>query len=752
MSHTTATTTGGNLKLRGLLQQSKDLLRKRQLKKALNNAQIAKDFALRSGEAPAVAAAAQLLMAEIYILNASYTCNDEQRTQGWRLIEQLETNSVKGSEGLEPFKLQFTKAICKRRLGDFASAKTGFEALISTLPPGSKMIPFAWVALASTVVQLKAETTPEVLGEADKILANADDKAQHKLGAELAYCNAVYHEQQGELANALNYAHDATKWSKRAEDPEVQMNATTLLGKLSRMNRNYPIALRMCYEAMDLAEQLDCKPVVISTHLEIGNVFQSLNNDREAEKYFKFVAEESKAHGRVETAFLAELALGKSAERSKSTDLANAYLSSALQAAQSLDWTFQQGIVLGEIAAVKFDQGQVELAKHFVAAALQRFSTEPGYPRTAKTCFVQAQIAFSEGSFEEAVTFAEQASEAASKEGRSELFVDAVNIISQSYKSVGNFELALKAQQLATSKALHLLKEQRGRHLPDLDMRAALRKKEREIEKLTRENSLKSALIDKNEEIERANRDLMQANEELRQFAYVASHDLKEPLRQIGSYVSLIKRKYAHLFDENGQEYFGFISEGVTRLNRLLDSLMHYAAVAREDKEVGDVDLNRLLATIESEIASNISEAKAVLVYNQLPVIKSGGKLLRHVMKALVENAIKFKRPDVQTEVNIRVSQHGEFHQIDVQDNGIGINPEYQDKVFGLFQMLHAKTEYVGTGVGLAIAQKTVQRLGGRIWFESNADGSAGTTFCLTIPVETDRLTNGNEIGLAEAA
>jgi light-regulated signal transduction histidine kinase (bacteriophytochrome) len=279
-----------------------------------------------------------------------------------------------------------------------------------------------------------------------------------------------------------------------------------------------------------------------------------------------------------------------------------------------------------------------------------------------------------------------------------------------------------------------------------------LRKKEREIEKLTRENQLKSALIEKNDEIERANRELIQVNEELRQFAYVASHDLKEPLRQVGSYISLLRRKYAHLFDDDAQTYFGFVTEGVNRLNRLFDSLMQYTTVARIEKEISAVDMNRLLASVEAEYASEIAKAKATVRYLDLPVIQTGGKLLRHVIKALLDNSLKFRRPGVAANVQVRIVDKGDNHQIEFQDNGIGISQEYQDKVFGLFQMLHPKADYIGTGVGLAIAQKTVQRLGGRIWFDVNPDGSAGTTFFITLPKEASK-TSHNYVsdGVAEA-
>ena len=185
--------------------------------------------------------------------------------------------------------------------------------------------------------------------------------------------------------------------------------------------------------------------------------------------------------------------------------------------------------------------------------------------------------------FERALVAAGQAAVGGIDEHRPEIVVEALRMQARAHDALGNLRDALIAERAAGAHLSDLIDRQRERQLADLDMRAALREREREIEKLTRENDLKSTLLSKNEEIERANADLLQANEELRQFAFVASHDLKEPLRQIGSYVGLLKRKYAKTFDEDGLAYLGFVTEGVSRLNRLFDSLMHYTAVARLD-------------------------------------------------------------------------------------------------------------------------------------------------------------------------
>ncbi len=744
----------GNLKLRGLLQTSRELLRRRQLKKALNNAQIAQDFAIRSGEAPGIAAAAQLLMAEIYLLNAAYTYDAGLRSQGWQLLEQLEANKVRGVDAIAPAKITYVKAVALLRLGELDSAQLHLEQLLEEVDENDRLYARSLVAYASTLAQRGDVSSTAVLAKAETALANLDDLSSLALAAELALAKAHAASDAADLSRAIDEAHQAKQYAQRAQQPETEAQANIFLGKLSRLRGNHQIALRFLYEALDAGEQIDCKPLLVDAHLEIGHVFVSLSNDLEADKYFRYVAEETLRADDSLKLYEACLALGCHAHRRGDFADANASFGRALQAAKDQGNTSRQALVLGELAALKLDEGFSDLAAHLSNEACRQFA-EIDVAASAKTQLIQLRLQLADAATADApaiLTTAASALARAREERKGALVVEALRLQAQAHQLAGDLAAALESEQQASTLAVRMLQRQRERHLPDLDMRAALRQKEREIEKLTQQNDLKNAIVAKNEEIERANQDLVQANEELRQFAYVASHDLKEPLRQIGSYVSLIKRNYYDLLDERGETFFGFVTEGVGRLNRLLDSLMHYTSVARIDNEVSDVDLNHLIKSIENELSTTIEQSGAKVKYNQLPKIQTGGKLLRHVVYSLIDNALKFHSPQRAPEVHIWVDVIDGMYRIGVQDNGIGIDPSYQDKVFVLFQMLHAKSAYVGTGVGLAIAQKTIQRLGGRIWFEPNQHALPGTTFYITLPMSVERQLPGPSTVTEQAA
>ncbi len=744
----------GSLKLRGLLHQSRELLRQRQLKRTVTNAQIAYDFALRGGEAPDVAFRAQLVLARAQALQGYYAFDNQLVEIAQRRLERLAAESPLVAQPELAIELQLVRGENALLLHDTAFAKTHFAGLIARTPPSALLLLRAQLGLAETCLR-RAETADlaQVLAEAEANWTAEPQELSPEHGR-LLYLQARLAALQGNLPLAVHAASEALVLAKTIQHPELVAKAKLALGSYSRSRGNFEIALRFLYEALDVAEQYESGPETLAIQLQIGQAFEELRNDAEAAKHFNIVAEQAARYKLDTPAYAANLALAQAAQRERRSDDAQTQLALALQAAQGSLSGAEQASVLAELADLQLQRGALGLAQYYVEAALQRLGVEGGLCELpaaisgrlpAKLFLVGAHLAFVGKDMEKCLRCGERALRIGLLEHRPEVAVAAERLRGLAFEALGDVAAALSAERHATQ----LLEEGQSRHqdrqLADLDMRAALRQREREIERLTRESGLKSALLAKNDEVERANADLLQANEDLRQFAFVASHDLKEPLRQIGSYVSLLKRQYANAFDADGQTYLGFVTDGVARLNRLFDSLMHYTSVARIERENNDVDLNRLLEGICLEQSAVIAAKGARIQYATLPTVQTGGKLIRHVMSALIDNALKFVPADRAPEVQIAVQAEGDAYCIRVVDNGIGILQEYQDKVFQLFQMLHAKNEYVGTGVGLAVAQKTVQRLGGRIWFEDRADGQAGVSFCFTLPMHVERKLVGLE-------
>lgn len=225
---------------------------------------------------------------------------------------------------------------------------------------------------------------------------------------------------------------------------------------------------------------------------------------------------------------------------------------------------------------------------------------------------------------------------------------------------------------------------------------------------------------------------LQRSNQDLQQFAYVASHDMKEPLRMISSYSTLLQRRYTGRLDEEANTFITFIVDGVRRLNTLIEDLLEYSrAGSGKEDELSDVHVVTVLNNVMDNLKITIAEAGATVSWDNLPesVPYDSGRLTQ-IFQNLVANAIKYRgdRPPV---VRIRSEKRAAEVVFSVSDNGMGIQPEYIDKIFGIFQRLHGK-EYEGTGIGLAMVKQIVERYGGRIWAESKP--GAGSTFHFTVP------------------
>lgn len=237
-------------------------------------------------------------------------------------------------------------------------------------------------------------------------------------------------------------------------------------------------------------------------------------------------------------------------------------------------------------------------------------------------------------------------------------------------------------------------------------------------------------------ELKQAEEDLRRSYRELEEFAYVASHDLQEPLRMVNIYTQLIVKRVKGS-DATLNEYADFVRKGATRMDALIRDLLTYSrTVHRERLPIGTADLRLSLREAISVLQSRIEESGAKTTATHLPQVSGNTKQLAHVFQNLVSNALKYRRLDIAPEIEIAAERDGPEWLVSVRDNGIGFEPQYAERIFGLFKRLHAD-EYPGTGLGLAICQRIIQRYGGRLWAEGRP--GHGATFFFALPQAAER-------------
>jgi signal transduction histidine kinase len=225
---------------------------------------------------------------------------------------------------------------------------------------------------------------------------------------------------------------------------------------------------------------------------------------------------------------------------------------------------------------------------------------------------------------------------------------------------------------------------------------------------------------------------LARSNAELEQFAYVASHDLQEPLRMVSSYVQLFEKRYAGQVDAQAKKYIDYAVEGAKRMQALIGGLLEFSRVGRVDEPLGPVDTGAALDQALLNLRAAIEETRAVVTRGPLPTLTGNPGRLAQVFQNLIGNALKFRRSDEAPVVHVSAVPQRREWAFAVSDNGIGIDAQYLERIFVIFQRLHTRAEYPGTGIGLSICKKVIERHGGRIWVESRL--GAGATFHFTIP------------------
>lgn len=256
-----------------------------------------------------------------------------------------------------------------------------------------------------------------------------------------------------------------------------------------------------------------------------------------------------------------------------------------------------------------------------------------------------------------------------------------------------------------------------------LQMALQARQRQREIRDLLA--SLEQRVADRTMQLERSNQDL-------EQFAFAASHDLQEPLRMVTGFVQLLREKYKDQLDEQAQEYIAYTFDGATRMSAMITDLLAYSRATSEGITPEPLDLQSVLEQVMDNLRASIEESEAVIVADAMPTVTADAAQMRQLFQNLIGNALKFRVEGRMPVVHIGATRKAGEWIFQVKDNGIGIDPQQLDRVFVVFQKLHPSQEYSGSGIGLAICKKIVERHGGRLWVESIV--GEGSTFYFTLP------------------
>ncbi len=239
-------------------------------------------------------------------------------------------------------------------------------------------------------------------------------------------------------------------------------------------------------------------------------------------------------------------------------------------------------------------------------------------------------------------------------------------------------------------------------------------------------------LHDTESRLEEAVEELTNINSELESFTYVASHDLQEPLRMITNFTGLLKRNYGNELENEAKEYLDILYKSAGQMRSLINDLLDYARASKENETVKNIDLNEIINHVYANLEKQIRESGAEIIIGDLPVVQANKASMISLLQNLISNGLKFQKEDQHPIIKVNAFQYSDAWVIAVHDNGIGIDSEYQSKVFEPFIRLHPKSEYIGTGIGLTVCKKIVARMGGTLWIESEI--GLGSTFYISIP------------------
>jgi signal transduction histidine kinase len=545
----------------------------------------------------------------------------------------------------------------------------------------------------------------------------------NELKADLLQHLAQIHRRRQDFEKLDTFSRSLLDIARQIKDEALEATALLNLGIVRSIESDYRSAMTHFVESLEQSERVGFRSNVAHCLINIGNVYANLFNYEDAFDRYNTALTSYADVLNENTRIAVNLNIGNLCHATEQYDLANAHFEKGLEIADKNDKSDMSAHAHTLICRTLLADNRSNEA---------RLHLETGATNHPIHLLNIAEIHFAEGNTEGATQQTVNGIDAAknAKDDTSEL--RGFRLLADIYEKIGDFKRAFKAEKVYSTKQIDYLRMQRSMHALDLEIRFSLREKQQRIEELTKENSFQGILLEKSDQIAQQNTQLKQANEELQQFAYITSHDLKEPLRMIGSFSQIIQQSYAAKLGGESAMYFRYINDGVTRMNALLDALLQYATIGKIEIEAENVDISEVVGIAKDNLHVKIEETYGNIMCGELPKVVSMQSLLVQLFQNLIGNALKFNRLNSRPIILVNAEDKRDHWLFSVEDNGIGIDKEHRDRIFVIFQRLHGRDKYEGTGIGLSICQKIVHQLGGRIWVES--EPSKGATFFFTLP------------------
>ena len=572
------------------------------------------------------------------------------------------------------------------------------------------------------------QTAHEAVAQLDKI----NEEVRADLEATLYTSLVRIYIKQQDYNKSVEYTQLVLQYAHAFGDVEKELMALNNMAIIHGLKGEYSEAMQYLFEALDKSKEINFRGQIAKSLINLGSIYAQLFNSQEAIKKYNTVLEEYQDVLEPSTTVILYNNLGNIYFESNELNIAKQYYQQGLNYAIEINYAEMLGHLNAQLAKCAITQERISEAQSFCKIASQYFNENPTLSGYQIHLINLGQIDFREGKIDSAKWFLSKGLDQAKQREDRNMQIVCFQALSNVYKQEGNFKKAVSFQDQYLDHSRELQLKKQNLQILDLEISQVIKDKQRRIEQLIKDNEYKALLLKQSERIAEQNEALKEANEELRQYAYVTSHDLKEPLRMISNFSKLLEKKYKTQLGEESEEYFHYIDEGVYRISTLLDDLLKYTTIGNANLELKQVHLRDVIDIALMHLKMKIEESEAVFNIGELPIVYSNQSMLIQVVQNLVSNAIKFRKSETAPKIKISSVENEISYTVTITDNGIGIPEDQLKRIFIIFQRLHPRGSYKGTGIGLAICKKIVKKLGGEIWVKSTVD--VGTSFTFTIP------------------